>query len=134
INDNGQLRYAVVLPHGTLHEGKNAVVATLLSHDALGNAVTSESHRIITLDTHAHNAISLDNIATDNVINYQELSAATQRITGSVEGEDAKVGDPIQLVVNGHQYESQVIDLGQGKLGYRIDVDSSAFANNSVHV
>lgn len=134
INDNGQLRYAVVLPHGTLHEGKNAVVATLLSHDALGNAVTSESHRIITLDTHAHNAISLDNIATDNVINYQELSAATQRITGSVEGEDAKVGDPIQLVVNGHQYESQVIDLGQGKLGYRIDVNSSAFANNSVHV
>lgn len=134
INDNGQLRYAVVLPQGTLHEGKNAVVATLLSHDALGNAVTSESHRIITLDTDAHNAISLDNIATDNVINYQELSAATQRITGIVEGEDAKVGDPIQLVVNGHQYESQVIDLGQGKLGYRIDVDSSAFANNSVHV
>lgn len=134
INDNGQLRYAVVLPHGTLHEGKNAVVATLLSHDALGNAVTSESHRIITLDTDAHNAISLDNIATDNVINYQELSAATQRITGIVEGEDAKVGDPIQLVVNGHQYESQVIDLGQGRLGYRIDVDSSAFANNSVHV
>lgn len=134
VNDNGQLRYEVVLPHGTLHEGKNAVVATLLSHDALGNAVTSESHRIITLDTHAHNAISLDNIATDDVINYQELSAATQRITGSVEGEDAKVGDPIQLVVNGHQYESQVIDLGQGRLGYRIDVDSSAFANNSVHV
>ncbi|MDN8557521.1 retention module-containing protein [Citrobacter werkmanii] len=134
INDNGQLRYAVVLPQGTLHEGKNAVVATLLSHDALGNEVTSESHRVITLDTHAHNAISLDNIATDDVINYQELSAATQRITGSVEGEDAKVGDPIQLVVNGHQYDSQVIDLGQGKLGYRIDVDSSAFANNSVHV
>ncbi|WP_336284842.1 retention module-containing protein [Citrobacter arsenatis] len=134
INDNGQLRYEVVLPHGTLHEGKNAVVATLLSHDALGNAVTSESHRIITLDTHAQNAISLDNIATDNVINYQELSAAKQRITGIVDGEDAKVGDPIQLVVNGHPYASQVIDLGHGHLGYSIDVDSSAFANNSVHV
>lgn len=134
VNDNGQLRYEVVLPHGTLHEGKNAVVATLLSHDALGNAVTSESHRIITVDTHAQNAISLDNIATDNVINFQELSAATQRITGIVDGEDAKVGDPIQLDVNGHQYASQVIDLGNGHLGYRIDVDSSAFANNSVHV
>ncbi|MDM2900590.1 Ig-like domain-containing protein, partial [Citrobacter sp. Cpo037] len=134
INDNGQLRYEVVLPHGTLHEGKNAVVATLVSHDALGNEVTSESHRIITLDTHAQNTISLDNIATDNVINYQELSAATQRITGIVDGEDAKVGDPIQLEVNGHQYGSQVIDLGNGHLGYRIDVDSSAFANNGVHV
>lgn len=106
INDNGQLRYEVVLPHGTLHEGKNAVVATLVSHDALGNEVTSESHRIITLDTHAQNTISLDNIATDNVINYRELSAATQRITGIVDGEDAKVGDPIQLEVNGHQYGS----------------------------
>ena len=134
INDNGQLRYEVVLPHGTLHEGKNAVVATLVSHDALGNEVTSESHRIITLDTHAQNTISLDNIATDNVINYQELSAATQRITGIVDGEDAKVGDPIQLEVNGHQYDSRVIDLGNGHLGYSIDVDSSAFANNSVHV
>ncbi|MEG9608485.1 retention module-containing protein [Citrobacter portucalensis] len=134
INDNGQLRYEVVLPHGTLHEGKNAVVATLVSHDALGNEVTSESHRIITLDTHAQNTISLDNIATDNVINYQELSAATQRITGIVDGEDAKIGDPIQLEVNGHQYDSRVIDLGNGHLGYSIDVDSSAFANNSVHV
>ncbi|MDV0514297.1 retention module-containing protein [Citrobacter portucalensis] len=134
INDNGQLRYEVVLPHGTLHEGKNAVVATLVSHDALGNEVTSESHRIIALDTHAQNTISLDNIATDNVINYQELSAATQRITGIVDGEDAKIGDPIQLEVNGHQYDSRVIDLGNGHLGYSIDVDSSAFANNSVHV
>ena len=134
INDNGQLRYEVVLPHGTLHEGKNAVVATLVSHDVLGNEVTSESHRIITLDTHAQNTISLDNIATDNVINYQELSAATQRITGIVDGEDAKIGDPIQLEVNGHQYDSRVIDLGNGHLGYSIDVDSSAFANNSVHV
>ncbi|MFL4399519.1 retention module-containing protein [Citrobacter portucalensis] len=134
INDNGQLRYEVVLPHGTLHEGKNAVVATLVSHDALGNEVTSESHRIVTLDTHAHNTISLDNIATDNVLNYQELSATTQRITGIVDGEDAKVGDPIQLVVNGHQYDSKVIDLGHGHLGYSIDVDSSAFADNSAHV
>ncbi|MFP2834859.1 retention module-containing protein [Citrobacter portucalensis] len=134
INDNGQLRYEVVLPHGTLHEGKNAVVATLVSHDVLGNEVTSESHRIITLDTHAQNTISLDNIATDNVINYQELSAATQRITGIVDGEDAKIGDPIQLEVNGHQYDSRVIDLGNGHLGYSIDVDSSAFANNSIHV
>ncbi|MDT3753775.1 retention module-containing protein [Citrobacter freundii complex sp. 2023EL-00966] len=134
INDNGQLRYEVVLPHGTLHEGKNAVVATLVSHDVLGNEVTSESHRIITLDTHAQNTISLDNIATDNVINYQELYAATQRITGIVDGEDAKIGDPIQLEVNGHQYDSRVIDLGNGHLGYSIDVDSSAFANNSIHV
>ena len=134
VNENGQLRYEVVLPHGTLHEGKNAVVATLVSHDALGNEVTSELHRIVTLDTHAHNTISLDNIATDNVLNYQELSATTQRITGIVGGEDAKVGDPIQLVVNGHQYDSKVIDLGHGHLGYSIDVDSSSFANNGVHV
>ncbi|MBA8326094.1 retention module-containing protein [Citrobacter freundii] len=134
VDENGQLRYEVVLPHGTLHEGKNTVVATLISHDALGNEVTSESHRIVTLDTHAHNTISLDNIATDNVLNYQELSATTQRITGIVDGEDAKVGDPIQLVVNGHQYDSKVIDLGHGHLGYSIDVDSSAFADNSAHV
>ena len=27
-----------------------------------------------------------------------------------------------------------MIDFGRGKLGYRIDVDSSAFADNSGHV
>ncbi|MBN4860433.1 Ig-like domain-containing protein, partial [Citrobacter freundii] len=34
VNINGEQRYEVAVPVGTLKEGKNAVVVTLVSHDA----------------------------------------------------------------------------------------------------
>ncbi|MFQ0836568.1 Ig-like domain-containing protein, partial [Citrobacter gillenii] len=49
---------------------------------------------------------------------------------GTVSGEDARAGDRVDLVINGHDYHGRVIDLGNGSLGYRIAVDTAAFADN----
>ncbi|HGN9372381.1 TPA: retention module-containing protein [Citrobacter pasteurii] len=134
VDVHGQLHYDVLVPTGVLQEGKNDVVAKLISHDKSGNEVTTKAHSTIILDTHAHNDISLDSVTADNTLTHHELEATTQNITGMVSGEDAKIGDPIQLVVNGHRYSGLVIDLGHGTLGYSIPVDSSSFADNNAHV
>ena len=134
VDDNGELRYEVAVPVGTLHEGKNAVVVTLVSHDAVGNEVTALAHRTVVLDTKAHNTVNIHDVTADNTLNFTELSAAKQVITGNVRGEDAKAGDPVLVEINGYQYHGQVIDTGKNTLGYRIEVDSSAFSDNVGHV
>ncbi|ATX91961.1 retention module-containing protein [Citrobacter portucalensis] len=134
VDDNGELRYEVAVPVGTLHEGKNAVVVTLVSHDAVGNEVTALAHRTVVLDTKAHNTVNIHDVTADNTLNFTELSTAKQTITGNVRGEDAKAGDPVLVEINGHQYHGQVIDTGKNTLGYRIEVDSDAFSDNQGHV
>ncbi|MCX9019413.1 Ig-like domain-containing protein [Citrobacter portucalensis] len=134
VDDNGELRYEVAVPVGTLKEGKNAVVVTLVSHDAVGNEVTALAHRTVVLDTKAHNTVNIHDVTADNTLNFTELSAAKQTITGNVRGEDAKAGDPVLVEINGHQYHGQVIDTGKNTLGYRIEVDSAAFSDNVGHV
>ncbi|WP_213786310.1 retention module-containing protein, partial [Citrobacter portucalensis] len=134
VDDNGELRYEVAVPVGTLKEGKNAVVVTLVSHDAAGNEVTALAHRTVVLDTKAHNTVNIHDVTADNTLNFTELSAAKQTITGNVRGEDAKAGDPVLVEINGHQYHGQVIDTGKNTLGYRIEVDSAAFSDNVGHV
>ncbi|MDM2841859.1 retention module-containing protein [Citrobacter sp. Cpo086] len=133
-DDHGQLRYEIVVPSATLKEGANDVQVTLVSHDAVGNEATAITHRTVVLDTQAHNALTIDNVTDDNTLNFTELSAAKQTITGNVRGEDAKAGDPVLVEINGHQYHGQVIDTGKNTLGYRIEVDSSAFSDNVGHV
>ncbi|EGT0662587.1 retention module-containing protein [Citrobacter werkmanii] len=134
VNDNGHLRYAVALPKGVLLEGNNDVVVTLVSHDAAGNEATALEHRAVVLDTHAYNALTINNVTADNTLNRSELYMRNQVITGRVNGEDASVGDPVELEINGHRYSGQVIELGKHTLGYRIAVDSSAFADNTGNV
>ncbi|WP_241176788.1 retention module-containing protein [Citrobacter portucalensis] len=134
VDDNGELRYEVAVPVGTLKEGKNAVVVTLVSHDAVGNEVTALAHRTVVLDTKAHNTVNIHDVTADNTLNFTELSTAKQVITGNVRGEDAKAGDPVLVEINGHQYHGQVIDTGKNTLGYRIEVDSAAFSDNVGHV
>ncbi|MHA0627701.1 retention module-containing protein [Citrobacter portucalensis] len=134
VDDNGELRYEVAVPVGTLKEGKNDVVVTLVSHDAAGNEVTALAHRTVVLDTKAHNTVNIHDVTDDNTLNFTELSAAKQTITGNVRGEDAKAGDPVQVEINGHRYHGQVIDTGKNTLGYRIEVDSAAFSDNVGHV
>lgn len=133
-DDHGQLRYEIVVPSATLKEGANDVQVTLVSHDAVGNEATAVTHRTVVLDTQAHNALTIDDVTTDNTLNRAELYMRNQVISGTVSGEDAKAGDPVQLELNGHQYNGQVIDLGNNTLGYRIAVNASDFANNSIPV
>lgn len=93
------------------------MAVTLVSHDAVGNEVTALAHRTITLDTQAHNTVRIHDVTVDNALNYQELTAAKQTITGFVGGEDAKVNDPVLLEINGHQYSGKVIDFGRENWG-----------------
>ncbi|WBM71398.1 Ig-like domain-containing protein [Buttiauxella sp. WJP83] len=131
VNDHGNLRYEVPAPTSALHEGKNDVVVTLTSHDALGNEAIATEHKHVTLDTHADARITLNGVTEDNILNHHELAQPKQTITGTVDG-DAKVGDIVTIEINGHTYSDTVVDLdGKGHLGYHIAVDSSAFGKNS---
>ncbi|MGU3836095.1 Ig-like domain-containing protein [Citrobacter portucalensis] len=69
VDDNGELRYKVAVPVGTLKEGKNAVVVTLVSHDVVGNEVTALAHRTVVLDTKAHNTVNIHDVTADNTLN-----------------------------------------------------------------
>ncbi|MCX9064648.1 retention module-containing protein [Citrobacter portucalensis] len=133
-DDHGQLRYEIVVPSATLKEGANDVQVTLVSHDAVGNEATAVTHRTVVLDTQAHNALTIDDVTTDNTLNRAELYMRNQVISGTVSGEDAKAGDPVLVEINGHQYNGQIIDLGNSTLGYRIAVNAADFANNVAKV
>ncbi|MFB0539856.1 retention module-containing protein [Citrobacter portucalensis] len=133
-DDHGQLRYEIVVPSATLKEGANDVQVTLVSHDAAGNEVTALAHHTVVLDTQAHNALTIDDVTTDNTLNRAELYMRNQVISGTVSGEDARAGDPVLVEINGHQYNGQIIDLGNSTLGYRIAVNAADFANNVAKV
>ncbi|QLS04930.1 retention module-containing protein [Citrobacter freundii] len=130
-DEQGALRYNVAVPTSALHEGRNDVQVTVTGVDTAGNTAVAVQNTTVTLDTEAHNAISIDDVTVDNTLNFNELSAKTRTITGTVSGEDARAGDRVDLVINGHDYHGRVIDLGNGSLGYSIAVDSAAFADNS---
>jgi large repetitive protein len=128
-DEHGQLRYEVPVPGKYLHEGHNNVRVTVTGVDAAGNTAMSIEHKIVTLDTHAHAGVTIDTIGGDFTLNHNELTQPKQTLTGEVSG-DARVNDAVHVVVNGHGYDTRVIDLGNGKLGYSVDVDSTAFSDN----
>lgn len=133
-DEHGALRYEVAIPTSVLTEGSNNVEVTVTGVDASGNTAVAVQHTTVVLDTQAHNVLTIDNLTDDNTLNRVELYMRNQVISGTVSGEDAKVGDPLLVEINGHQYNGQVIDLGNNTLGYRIAVNASDFANNSTPV
>lgn len=128
-DENGHLRYEIPVPTNALNEGRNDVQVMVAGVDASGNTAIAVEHKTVVLDTHADANITINDVTKDNVLNHAELADAKQTITGTVDG-DAKVGDDVTLDINGHKFTGQVGDLGNGKLGYHIDVDPSAFSNN----
>ncbi|MCX9019867.1 Ig-like domain-containing protein, partial [Citrobacter portucalensis] len=126
--------YEVAVDSSVLTEGSNNVEVTVTGVDTAGNTAVAVQHTTVVLDTKAHNTVNIHDVTADNTLNFTELSAAKQTITGNVRGEDAKAGDPVLVEINGHQYHGQVIDTGKNTLGYRIEVDSAAFSDNVGHV
>ncbi|MEW7312171.1 retention module-containing protein [Buttiauxella gaviniae] len=127
---DGHLYYQVAVSTGTLIEGHNDVQVMVISHDTAGNEAIAVEHKDVVLDTHADATIKLNDVTDDNVLNHDELNVPKQLVSGTVEGDDAHVGDVVSLNVNGKYFTGHVIDLGNGHLGYQIPVDSSAFSNN----
>ncbi|BDA96946.1 hypothetical protein E5AUHO_45350 [Citrobacter freundii] len=120
-DEHGALRYEVAVDSSVLTEGSNNVEVTVTGVDTAGNTAVAVQHTTVVLDTKAHNTVNIHDVTADNTLNFTELSAAKQVITGNVRGEDAKAGDPVLVEINGHQYHGQVIDTGKNTLGYRIE-------------
>ncbi|MFC7298174.1 Calx-beta domain-containing protein [Herminiimonas aquatilis] len=95
--------------------------ASVTTTDAAGNSATATDTEGYTVDvTPPVPTITLSsNITADDVINATE-AGQTIAITGSVGG-DAKVGDTVTLIVNGHTYIGTVA----AGLGFSIDVPGS---------
>ncbi|MCE0827396.1 retention module-containing protein [Buttiauxella sp. A2-C2_NF] len=125
----GHLYYEVPLPAGTLHDGLVNVEVSVTSHDALDNYVTTTHTHDIAVDTKAAASIHIDKVTVDNVLNHDELAQPKVMITGWVDG-DAAVGDKIVIEVHGIPYPGKVIALDNGKIGFRIEVDSGSFSDN----
>ena len=81
--------------------------------------------------------ITLDPITVDNNINAAEAEE-TITVTGKVSGANAKVGDVVTLTLDDGKgpttYSGQVVELGNGMLGFSINVPGSALFADADHV
>ena len=103
------------------------VHVSVTSHDAAGNLAIATSNHNVHLDNFAENAVHIDTVAGDDLINIKEFLAngGITQITGTVTGVDAKVGDVVTLELKGGAViHSSVIALAGGGLGYSIPVNS----------
>lgn len=95
----------------------------MTSHDAVGNEVTIGTSHTVHIDNHARAGITVDTVAGDDVLNGAEAARHTTEVMGTVSG-DVKFGDKVQIIVNGHTYNTTVQHLPEhnGALGYKLDV------------
>jgi len=98
------------------------VTAKVTSTNSLGDLVSANTAFTYGVDIAPPlPSIALDaNIAVDGIINLAE-SLGDIAVTGTVAG-DAKVGDTVVVSVNGTNYNTQVIALAGGQLGFTVDV------------
>ena len=89
-------------------------------------------HTTVVLDTQAANAISIDTVAGDNVVNRSESRMPTL-ISGAVTG-DAQPGDNVAVAVNGRTFTGLVVTDEHGALRYEVAVDSSVLTEGSNNV
>ncbi|RKF12825.1 Ig-like domain-containing protein [Alginatibacterium sediminis] len=119
---NGQLGYGVVVEGSDLKEDTSFDI-TVTGTDDAGNpfsqSVTSEH----TLDTSASATITVEDITEDDILNAAE-SQSSVTVSGQVGG-DAAIDDIVTFEVNGRDYETKVVDLGNGQLGYSVEVAGS---------
>ncbi|RBP09793.1 Ig-like domain-containing protein, partial [Achromobacter marplatensis] len=125
---NGSLGYSINVPGAELAKDSN-VHASVTATDDAGNSKTAEADKGYSVDTEIDASITIDTIAGDGVVNAEE-SGKDIAVTGKVGG-DVKVGDTVTLTVNGQDYTGKVVDLGNGSLGYSINVPGSELAKDS---
>nr|WP_233338228.1 Ig-like domain-containing protein [Buttiauxella sp. W03-F01] len=132
-DSQGHLYYDVAIPRDTLVEGDTHAQVTITSQDNAGNTAIATHTHDFSVDLHAEATITVNGVTEDNKLSHAELETPKQLITGEVGG-DARVGDKVSIEINGNHFGGKVIDLGGGKLGYQIPVDSSAFGDNNAHI
>ncbi|MCB4360469.1 retention module-containing protein [Quatrionicoccus australiensis] len=102
------------------------IVAQVTATDHAGNSATVDTSLTYALDILPPSAtIALDaNFAGDGIINLAESTAAAIAVTGTVGG-DVKLGDPVVVSINGHDYATTVIQRNATTLGFSVDVPGS---------
>ena len=100
--------FSIEVPFSALlNDPDQTVAASVTTTDAAGNVITATDVQAYTIDTDAPDAsITLDSIASDNVVNIAERDG-TVAVTGTVGGE-VDDGDTVTVTVNGHAYTGQV--------------------------
>ncbi|WP_236120107.1 Ig-like domain-containing protein [Citrobacter portucalensis] len=127
---DGSLGYSIPVSTDNLQDGSDQKVYVSISTvDKHGNPATATAEHAVHIDLHAEATITVDDVTADNTLNHSELNMAQQIISGTVGG-DAKVHDVVRLEINGRTFTGEVITLNNGKLGYQIPVDPSAFSDN----
>lgn len=106
----GQKTFAIAVDNSLLTEGDNKIDVSFTGHDTSGNVFTSTDTHTITLDTTIGANVTLQPVATDDVINAKEADNVS--IKGTVDG-DAQPGDTVKMTVNGHPYTGTLDDHKQ---------------------
>ena len=131
LNADGTYSYTLEVDGAKFKDAPVQQVTTSITvADAAGNTATAQAQDNFTQDTDAPTAnITINVIAGDDVMNKAESEQSTTSINGTVTG-DVKVGDTVTLTVNGHEYTTSVVDLGNGVLGYQTSVSSADLLND----
>ncbi|NCB23406.1 MAG: Ig-like domain-containing protein, partial [Deltaproteobacteria bacterium] len=131
LNADGTYSYTLEVAGAMFKDSPVQQVTTSITvADAAGNTATAQAQDTFTQDTDAPTAnITINVIAGDDVMNKAESEQSDTSISGTVTG-DVKVGDTVTLTVNGHEYTTAVVDLGNGVLGYQTSVSSADLLND----
>ncbi len=115
-------------------DADHTIEARVTSTDQAGNTATVDTSLTYALDTQAPSAtIALDaNFAGDGIINLAESTAAAIAVTGTVGG-DVKLGDPVVVTINGHDYLTTVIQRNATTLGFSVDVPGAELKADADH-
>ena len=100
------------------------VNGTITIRDEAGNEATATAQEPVRVDTEIGVTLDIDVIAGDGWINAEEAKAENTTVSGTVGG-DAKVGDVVQLDVNGHHYTADVVAGPDGTLVWQTEVKTS---------
>ncbi|UCV13844.1 retention module-containing protein [Quatrionicoccus australiensis] len=131
----GTLGFSVDVPGNQLKADADLTIeARVTTTDKAGNTATDQTSLTYTLDlTPPQPWIALDaNFAGDGFINLAESTAPAIAVTGTVGG-DAKLGDPIIVNINGHDYLTSVIQRNPTTLGFSIDVPGKELVADPNH-
>ncbi|WP_170107344.1 Ig-like domain-containing protein [Photobacterium damselae] len=130
VEQDGKLTWTAQVDGSVLeHASADSVKATVTITDAAGNRATATDDHLYSIDTDIAAKITITSIATDDVINADEAHSKVP-VTGTV-GADAKAGDTVMVMVDGHKVgETQVVEQ-DGKLTWTAQVDGSVLEHAS---
>lgn len=131
VNDHTYYGYVQPMGNGQLGYSIEVMTTDLSGNQTAHASVKTADGVEVHAEYRAGLSITIDQVAGDDNINGLEGQKQTTDVTGTVSG-DAKADDLVTLTINGHEYKGQVVDLGDGHLGYKIPVNTVELTNGHV--